>query len=107
MGIVITDEVWMDGLRQFYYDCVNHWFSSFGLGEDDSIKLAIKDCLWLHSWPFSPKGPEMPEEIKAQYHTWLKKESFYLNPISRNGVNRILKKLPNHEYWIKYKACDD
>lgn len=100
-------ETWEQGLTQFYYDCVNYWNVAFGLGEDDSIKLATKDCLALHSWPFSPKGPEMPEDIKNWYHSWLKEYDYYLQPISRRGVNLILNKLPGHKYWLAYKAYDD
>ena len=79
----------------------------FGLGEDDAIKLGIKDCLSISSWPFSPKIIPIPEPIKRWYHGWLKEHGGYLEPISREGVNRILAKMPFHEYWMRYKALGE
>ena len=106
-GSEISKEDWKRGLARFYYDCVNMWSSSFGLGEDDAIKLGIKDCLSISSWPFSPKIIPIPEPIKRWYHGWLKEHGGYLEPISREGVNRILAKMPFHEYWMRYKALGE
>ena len=103
----ISEEDWKRGLARFYYDCVNMWSSSFGLGEDDAIKLGIKDCLSISSWPFSLKIIPIPEPIKRWYHGWLKEHGGYLEPISREGVNRILAKMPFHEYWMRYKALGE
>lgn len=106
MGVVLSEEDWKDSLLQFYYECVRFWSTDLNLGEDDCIKMATQDCLKLTAWPYVPKGPTIPEDIKVWYHEWLKSEDFYLKPLSRAGVNKILAKYPN-EFWRNYKAYND
>ena len=86
----------------FYYQCCNFWSTSFGLCEDDSIKLAIKDCEHITHVPWSPKGPLVPEDVKQKWIASIK-DNFYNRPISLAGVKKIQEKLPHSLFWKQYK----
>lgn len=62
----LTKEQWLQVLNQFYNDCFDFWMRE-GLDETQSKAKAKNDIKNVGYYPYVPKGPAIPDEIKSEF----------------------------------------